>query len=232
MTPSGSGSELKKPAVGAALCDVGQVGRVAIPAAEGDGPALQGRGIKRRSWQHTGLVSPLVAGEVEAQHGWAALQRAGEAAIVVQRGAQRGQAGLQVSVRAGQLLQRLQPGAGIGFSEQQIEADHRGLLAHKQLVGQCCHSVATPRPAAHFGEALFVDVDYHDPGVERSRHVRSQPSVGDGQVDLLHKAQRPDPDGMCASSINTATLPTARHAGLAMRRGASSCSQGLEWQGA
>ena len=165
------------------------VGRVAVPLCEGAAAALQQRGIERGRRQGAGLAPAAVARQVVAQHRLAPAQGAGETKVVVEFGAPAGQAHSEIGQFVCEAFEQRQGGAGVGLGEQHVEADDGRSLAREQLVGERSHLLPAPRPAADFGQALFVDIDDHDARIERARHQRTQARVANGQIELGDEAQ-------------------------------------------
>ena len=186
------GDGVKKPGPGSGLGQRGDVGAVAVPAGGQHAAALQGFGLHHGRGQHAAGAAVAVAGEVVAQHHGAALQGAGKLGVVVQLGLQAlhafGKAGLVGQGAAGELLQLAQARAFVGLGKHGVETEQRNALVFKQGVHQAGHVVARPRPAAHFGQALFVDIDNDHPVVQRGGHGGAQPGVVNDVVQPLQHA--------------------------------------------
>ena len=89
-----------------------------------------------------------------------------------------------------QLLETLQARALVGLGEHHVETEQGDFLAIEQFVNQAGEFVAAPGPTTDFGKAFLVDVDNHDPVIQRARHGGAQTAVVNDVVQALQ-----DPDG-------------------------------------
>ena len=63
-----------------------------------------------------------------------------------------------------------QPGTVVRLREDDVKADDGRLMIIRQALDQLRNAISAPRPAAHFAQALFVNVDDGDPFIDSTRH--------------------------------------------------------------
>ena len=165
-----------------------QVSGVALPLQEADVAAGERSPRNHRIRDGVDPDGIVLGVEVIAQDHRAALDRRREQAVVVELFPQvavdllKRRDRLQILLR--QRVEHVDPGARIALRPDHVEAEDPDAVLVEQLVDQLGHQPAAPRPAADLAEALLVDVEDDDAGVDPARHGEAQPRVVDDVVDL------------------------------------------------
>ena len=93
--------------------------------------------------------------------------------------------GLITQLILSKLLKPFQTRAFISLCEHHIETNQRYFLSVQQLFDQFRNLVTTPRPAPHFSQTFFVNVDNNDSLVQRLRHRGAQACVVNDVIESL-----------------------------------------------
>ena len=182
---------------------LGQVAAVALECREPDVASGEGAGRqdgRRQRTDREALAADGLIREVVAEDNRPAPKSLGEEAIELEARCDRGERGAELRVAlqlvVAEILQDLETGAIVPLREDHVEADDRGTVTIRQLLDQERDAVAPPGPSALFREALLVDVDDHDPRIERRGHRQLEPRVVHDGFERVNEAQVDDARGL------------------------------------
>jgi hypothetical protein len=184
---------VEMPGAGRGSLKLGKVSTVASPARERDALSGEGARVDRRRRQGTRRlalsIGSLNRGEVITQHDHPVPERVGKDLVELKLWCNLLEHLLILRIAAqlvvGKFAQDAETGAGVLFCENDVESDDACLVAIEQLVQHQGQPVPPPGPATLLREALFVDIDDHDPVIHVARHGDAEAGVIDDQFETL-----------------------------------------------